>query len=158
MAKVRVRVGSSREATMQAGIMLLIGLAMLIGLGLAAAGEAAPARAAPVPPIVSAELDADPAGTVLLPGPTAEEGSRTGGRGRYVYTPPDNEKETSARYPVLYLFHGSGDNEATWTVLGRAHMILDNLLARGQAKPMIVVMPDGHAAPPQPRGGPPEGR
>jgi enterochelin esterase-like enzyme len=79
-------------------------------------------------------------------------------RGLQVYTPPEYEKDTRARYPVLYLFHGSGDNEATWTVLGRAHLIMDNLLAQGKAKPMIVVMPDGHAAPPQPPGGAPEGR
>jgi enterochelin esterase family protein len=48
---------------------------------------------------------------------------------------------------VLYLLHGSGDNEATWTVLGRAHFILDNLIAQNKAKPMLVVMTDGHAAP-----------
>ncbi len=74
-------------------------------------------------------------------------------RGLYVYTPPDYDKQPSSRYPVLYLFHGAGDNEATWIVLGRAHWILDNLLADGKVKPMIVVMTDGHAAPPSPPGG-----
>mgnify|MGYP001558542781 CR=1 FL=1 len=48
----------------------------------------------------------------------------------------------------MYLFHGSGDNEATWVAHGKAHWILDNLIARKSAKPMIVVMLDGHAAPP----------
>ncbi len=68
-------------------------------------------------------------------------------RGLYVYTPPLYD-QTTTRYPVLYLFHGSGDNEATWTALGRAHLILDNLLAQRKAKPMVIVMMDGHAAPP----------
>jgi enterochelin esterase-like enzyme len=66
-------------------------------------------------------------------------------RSLHVYTPPDYDRNTSSRYPVLYLLHGSGDNDATWTVLGRAHMILDNLLAQGAARPMIIVMTDGHA-------------
>ena len=60
-----------------------------------------------------------------------------------VYTPPGYEQRRS-RYPVLYLFHGSGDNEATWTALGRAHVILDNLIAQGRARPMLVVMPLGY--------------
>jgi enterochelin esterase-like enzyme len=62
-----------------------------------------------------------------------------------VYTPPGYEKATDRRYPVLYLFHGTGDTEATWTEFGRAHLILDNLIADGKTVPMIVVMPDGHA-------------
>jgi enterochelin esterase-like enzyme len=62
-----------------------------------------------------------------------------------VYTPPGYDKDADARYPVLYLFHGSGDNEATWTSFGHAHWIADNLVAQGKAKPMIIVMPDGHA-------------
>jgi enterochelin esterase family protein len=79
-------------------------------------------------------------------------------RGLHVYTPPGYDQDPAARYPVLYLFHGSGDNEATWTAFGRAQNITDNLLARGKAKPMIIVMPDGHAAPPRPPGGSTEGR
>ena len=62
----------------------------------------------------------------------------------HVYTPPGYEKN-SKEYPVLYLFHGSGDNDATWTELGRAHFIADNLQAQQKAQPMIIVMPDGHA-------------
>ena len=62
-----------------------------------------------------------------------------------VYTPPGYEQETAKRYPVLYLFHGTGDTEATWTEFGRAHLILDNLIAAKKAVPMLLVMPDGHA-------------
>src|SRR5205814_1573008 len=65
-----------------------------------------------------------------------------------VYAPPGYDRN-SRRYPVLYLLHGSGDNDATWTAFGRAHWILDNLIAAGKAKPMIVVMTDGHAYSPQ---------
>ena len=62
-----------------------------------------------------------------------------------VYTPPGYETDPGRRYPVLYLFHGTGDTEATWTEFGRAHLILDNLIAAGKAVPMILAMPDGHA-------------
>ncbi|MEO6244759.1 MAG: alpha/beta hydrolase-fold protein [Opitutaceae bacterium] len=67
-----------------------------------------------------------------------------------VYTPPGYEADATARFPTLYLFHGSGDNEATWVAHGHAHWILDNLIAQQRAKPMIVVMLDGHAVPPGP--------
>ena len=70
-----------------------------------------------------------------------------------VYTPPGYDQKTRARYPVLYLFHGSGDNEATWTALGHAQFIADNLIAQGRAKPLIIVMTDGHASFAQPAGG-----
>ncbi len=59
-----------------------------------------------------------------------------------IYTPPGYEGST-ARYPVLYLLHGSGGDEDAWTDLGRTAQILDNLIAEGKAKPMIVVMPNG---------------
>ena len=61
----------------------------------------------------------------------------------YVYTPPGYESSRQ-RYPVLYLLHGNGQIEASWTWTGRANVILDNLLADGKIKPMIVVMPYGH--------------
>jgi enterochelin esterase-like enzyme len=70
-------------------------------------------------------------------------------RGLHVYTPPGYDKSRKD-FPVLYLFHGSGDNDATWTALGRAQVILDNLLAQKKAVPMIIVMTDGHAAFSQP--------
>ena len=65
-----------------------------------------------------------------------------------VYTPPGYEQQPDARFPTLYLQHGSGDNQATWTVHGKAHWILDNLIAQGRAKPMVIVMADGHAVVP----------
>ncbi|MBI4658556.1 MAG: esterase [Verrucomicrobia bacterium] len=63
-----------------------------------------------------------------------------------IYTPPGYDRQPEARFPLLYLQHGAGDNEATWTVHGKAHWILDNLIAQGRAKPMVVVMMDGHAS------------
>jgi enterochelin esterase-like enzyme len=61
----------------------------------------------------------------------------------YVYTPPQYENEPNRRFPVLYLRHGSGDNEETWSDLGRAGVILDNLNARHKAVAMLIVMPNG---------------
>jgi enterochelin esterase-like enzyme len=61
-----------------------------------------------------------------------------------VYTPAGYEVGKGT-FPVLYLLHGSGDTEAGWTAIGRANLILDNLIAQGKAKPMIVVMPYGRA-------------
>ena len=61
----------------------------------------------------------------------------------YVYTPPGYESNQQ-KYPVLYLLHGNGQIEASWTWTGRANVIMDNLLADGKIKPMIVVMPYGH--------------
>lgn len=65
-------------------------------------------------------------------------------RRMYVYTPPGYEN-SSDKYPVLYLLHGGGGDEDAWTSLGRANYILDNLIAQGKAKPMIVVMTNGNA-------------
>jgi enterochelin esterase-like enzyme len=67
-------------------------------------------------------------------------------RSVYVYTPPDYDK-SRATYPVLYLLHGSGGSEESWVQTGMAPVILDNLIADGRAKPMIVVMPFGHTEP-----------
>lgn len=64
-----------------------------------------------------------------------------------VYTPPGYESNTKNTYPVLYLLHGTTDTEETWTKVGRANIILDNLIAQGKAKPMIIVMPYGRAYP-----------
>jgi hypothetical protein len=58
----------------------------------------------------------------------------------FVYTPPGYAEKTSVRYPVLYLQHGGGEDERVWTEMGRTNLILDNLLAEGKVKPMIVVM------------------
>lgn len=64
-----------------------------------------------------------------------------------VYTPPGYESGTGT-FPVLYLLHGSSDSDDSWISIGRANFILDNLIASGNAKPMIVVMPHGHTNPP----------
>jgi enterochelin esterase-like enzyme len=69
-----------------------------------------------------------------------------GPRSIRVYTPPGYEI-AKTRYPVLYLLHGSGQNENDWSEVGRANFILDNLIAEGKAKPMLVVMPYGHTQP-----------
>jgi len=61
----------------------------------------------------------------------------------WVYTPPGYDK--GSNFPVLYLLHGAGDIESGWTMIGRANNILDNAIAEGKAKPMVVVMPLGHA-------------
>jgi enterochelin esterase family protein len=60
----------------------------------------------------------------------------------WIYTPPGYEK--GSNYPVMYLLHGAGDIESGWTMIGRANNIIDNLIAEGKAKPMVVVMPLGH--------------
>jgi len=60
-----------------------------------------------------------------------------------IYTPPGYETG-SAKYPVFYLLHGAGGDEEAWIALGRATQILDNLIAQGKAKPMIVVMTNGN--------------
>ena len=61
-----------------------------------------------------------------------------------VYTPYGYEKNTKTKYPVLYLLHGAGGDEEAWSSMGRTAQILDNLIAKGLAKPMIVVMPNGN--------------
>src|SRR5690606_25625853 len=65
----------------------------------------------------------------------------------FVYTPPGYDPKANRRYPVLYPLHGFSDDASAWTAVGRAHVIMDNLIAQGKAKPMIVVMPLGYGAP-----------
>jgi enterochelin esterase-like enzyme len=64
-------------------------------------------------------------------------------RRTFVYTPPGYEESTS-KYPVLYLLHGSGGDEDAWPTMGIANVIMDNVIAEGKAKPMIVVMPNAY--------------
>jgi len=64
-----------------------------------------------------------------------------------IYTPPGYETSKES-YPVFYLLHGAGGDEEAWINLGRSSQILDNLIAQGKAKPMIVVMSNGHTANP----------
>ena len=67
-------------------------------------------------------------------------------RHAYIYTPHGYDKNTTMRYPVLYLQHGMGEDRRAWSNQGRANFILDNLIAEGKAKPMIIVMEDGGIA------------
>lgn len=67
-------------------------------------------------------------------------------RRMHVYTPPGYEAGAE-KYPVLYLLHGAGDSDDSWTSVGRANFILDNLIEAKKAKPMVVVMPAGHTGP-----------
>ncbi|KAF0095100.1 MAG: esterase [Puniceicoccaceae bacterium 5H] len=64
-------------------------------------------------------------------------------RSFYVHTPPGYDPDGKTRYPVLYLRHGGGDHAGSWSAEGRAGVILDNLIAKGEAEPMIIVMPYG---------------
>lgn len=64
-------------------------------------------------------------------------------RRMHIYTPPGYE-QGKGKYPVFYLLHGAGDSDDAWSSVGRAGFILDNLIAAGKARPMIVVMPAGH--------------
>src|ERR1019366_8968510 len=61
----------------------------------------------------------------------------------YVYTPPDYDKDTTKRYPVLYLQHGWGENEYAWWNQGRANLIMDNLIAENKTRPFMIVMTYG---------------
>ncbi|MBP7027812.1 MAG: esterase [Bacteroidales bacterium] len=74
--------------------------------------------------------------------------SKTFGETRhaYIYTPPGYDRDKKKRYPVLYLQHGMGEDRRAWPNQGRTNFILDNLIAEGKAKPMIVVMEDGGIA------------
>ncbi len=65
-------------------------------------------------------------------------------RDYYVYTPPGYDPLGNKIYPVLYLLHGYSDDASGWTAVGRANVILDNLIAHGKVKPMLVVMPLGY--------------
>jgi enterochelin esterase-like enzyme len=64
----------------------------------------------------------------------------------WVYTPPAYDHSTT-RYPVFYLLHGAGNIDSSWMLTGRANLIMDNLVAEGKAKPMIIVNPFGYARP-----------
>jgi len=71
-------------------------------------------------------------------------GLKNGQSDYFVYTPPGYDLHAKARYPVLYLLHGYSDAADAWPTIGRVNFILDNLIAQGKAKPMIVVMPLGY--------------
>lgn len=76
---------------------------------------------------------------------TYQSKSLSRARRMHVYTPPGYESGKD-KYPVFYLLHGAGDSDESWTSVGRAGFLLDNLIAAKKAKPMIVVMPAGHTS------------
>ena len=84
--------------------------------------------------------DSKPVPHGLLQIVTYESKATGATRQAYVYTPPDYNR-TTTKYPVLYLLHGGGDLDPGWSMTGRAHVIMDNLIAEKKARPMIVVMP-----------------
>lgn len=84
------------------------------------------------------ELKDVPHGNVLIKNYFAK--SINSWRHIYVYTPPDYDKNSTKRYPVLYLQHGGGEDERVWTEMGRTNVILDNLIAEGTITAFIVVM------------------
>jgi S-formylglutathione hydrolase FrmB len=92
----------------------------------------------PEPGVTYYDLKHVPHGNVLIKNYYAK--TINSWRRIFVYTPPDYEKKTQSRYPVLYLQHGGGEDERVWIEMGRTNLILDNLLAEGKVKPMVVVM------------------
>ncbi|MEO5890604.1 MAG: alpha/beta hydrolase-fold protein, partial [Ferruginibacter sp.] len=62
----------------------------------------------------------------------------------YIYTPPGYDSNTLAKFPVLYILHGGGEDETGWATQGKTDLIIDNLIAAKKATPMIVVMPDAN--------------
>ena len=75
---------------------------------------------------------------ILFPSPSTGTQRRA-----FVYTPPEYDKNPSARYPVLYLQHGWGEDETAWSNQGHANLIMDNLIAAGKTRPFIIVMTYG---------------
>jgi enterochelin esterase-like enzyme len=76
--------------------------------------------------------------------------SKTTGEWRkiFIYCPPDYDKNINQKYPVLYIFHGGGEDQRGWAVQGKTDIILDNLIAEGKAKPMVIVMESSSARKP----------
>ena len=62
----------------------------------------------------------------------------------YIYTPPGYDSAVNTKYPTLYIIHGGGEDETGWATQGKANLILDNLIAEGKAKPMLIIMPDAN--------------
>ena len=89
------------------------------------------------------ELQGAPQGVIHVHGYTSAPLGLT--RRLRVYTPPGYTPDEA--YPVVYLLHGFGDDDSSWTALGRANVIADNLIAAWKIEPMVIILPHGHAAP-----------
>ena len=139
---------------MRAAMSRGLGVLLLLLYPLGAVTQAqAPASLAPAPQGFDLRRDGIERGKVE----TVEYDSRSVGvkRKMLIYTPPGYSKD--ARYPVLYLLHGIGDDETGWTKKGSADVILDNLYADKKLVPMIVVMPNGRASTEPPPANPFQG-
>jgi enterochelin esterase-like enzyme len=136
------------------GLLLGLGVIMILTAQLPAA-EQSSQQTYPVPPQGFDQVrDGVEKGTVER----VDYNSTTVGvtRSMVVYTPPGYSKDK--KYPVFYLLHGAGQNERAWTGSGRAHVILDNLIADKKIDPMIVVFPNGSTAANPSGDGPRAGR
>jgi len=108
----------------------------------------APRYPAPILPALPAPNDTSFYASNDVPHGRVEVVSYTSSAGKdktmRVYLPPDYDTNASQRYPVLYLNHGGGENDTHWSARssGNAHLILDNLIAAGKARPMIIAMPN----------------
>src|SRR4029079_17418446 len=102
-----------------------------------------PANLVEVPDRGAAFDDAKPVPHGSVRFDTYESKAMNGPRTVWVYTPPGYDRGTT-KYPVFYLLHGAGNIDASWILTGRANYIMDNLIAEGKAKPMILVMPYGY--------------
>ncbi|MFZ0317642.1 MAG: alpha/beta hydrolase-fold protein [Candidatus Sulfotelmatobacter sp.] len=98
----------------------------------------------PGPPSLSWELNDVPHGVIHHHFYKSTVVRDNADRDYYVYTPPNYDPSAKQSYPVLYLLHGYSDDASGWTSVGRANVIIDNLIAQGKAKPMILVMPLGY--------------
>ena len=110
-----------------------------VGVSAQGPGQPQNSQAAPVPPYL--QVRDVPHGEVQAI--TYQSKSLSRQREAVVYLPPGYSTR-AARYPVLYLLHGAGGDEKTWTDRQKAHVILDNLIADGAVKPFVIVMPHGY--------------
>jgi enterochelin esterase-like enzyme len=124
----------------------VVGSAVLLLGQVAPAGDEKEAKLDPAPEGFASRRDGIERGKVE----TVEYDSKSVGDARkmMIYLPPGYSKDS--KYPVLYLLHGAGDNEAGWTRNGAANVVLDNLFADKKIMPMIVVMPNGSPQGPRP--------
>ena len=106
----------------------------------------------PDPGVDFYDLKDVPHGNVLIKNYFSK--TANGWRHIFIYTPPGYDKDAKVRYPVFFLQHGGGEDERVWIEMGHTNLILDNLLAQGKVKPMIVVMETSAVGAPMPMPAP----